>query len=44
MKTIQFPNTKKNKKLFDYDMTMLPSPSYTKSHENLKDESIKKGR
>lgn len=44
MRTIQFPNAKKNKKLLDYDMTVLPSPSYTKSHRTLKDESIKKGR
>lgn len=37
MKTIQFPNRKKNKKFFDYDLTsVLPSPSYSKSHRTSK--------
>lgn len=37
MKTIQFPNRKKNKKFLDYDLTVLPSPSYTKSHRTSKE-------
>ncbi len=35
MKTIQFPTRKKNKKMFDADLTsVLPSPSYSNSNRS----------
>jgi hypothetical protein len=41
MKTINFPSKKGKKSMGAHDLsTVLPSPSYSKSHRTSKDQSI----